>query len=234
MKKILLSLFGVLLVAAGAIWLIKWAAGSRVSLDLVGYRRWPHGAMLRLSNHGKTPVHFLSAQNYTPAGAPVLRLEKSSEGWTNRSLPIRRVAVRPPAVRNVSPGFLPPGVRLSVKRPPPIAQPTDRFFIADPNAPPKPGDRVEALIDHELLPGRSVDFFVRLQPGAPPIRVGTFYYLRRGPFMEKLQPAVQQFRKWFGIKPGPTRLHEVWHSEPLRHPDAPEPVPANRGSLVKP
>jgi hypothetical protein len=90
MKKLISTVVGFALVwAACALTISLVSARSKVSLKLVEYRSWPHGAALRLANHTRTSIRYLAEPDNTPAGKPVLCQEKTSTGWTNRSAVVK-------------------------------------------------------------------------------------------------------------------------------------------------
>jgi hypothetical protein len=49
----------------------------------------------------------------------------------------------------------------------------EAFDLLNLAAPPKPGDPLESLLTRDLKPDQTVEFFVRIEPGAAPKRVGT-------------------------------------------------------------
>src|SRR5712671_3923192 len=152
MNKTIAILSGLVLVlAAGVLAFLVLSARPGVSMSLVKYQRWPHGAMLRLTNGTQTTIRYLAEPNDTPAGNPVLCLQKTSGGWTNTSLTVKSAIAFDPR----------------------IGKTTEVFLFIDPAALPKPGDRMEVVLSRDLKPGQSVEFFVRLEPDAFPKRVGT-------------------------------------------------------------
>jgi hypothetical protein len=75
----------VAVVVLTAVLVIAFFPGQqRVSLTLLHYQRWPHGATLKLSNDTKKTITYLTQQG----GSPTLFMKKTAGGWTNTSLPI--------------------------------------------------------------------------------------------------------------------------------------------------
>jgi hypothetical protein len=192
MKQLIPTMVGLVIVwVACALTIALVSARSKVSLTMVEYRRWPHGAVLRLANDTRTSIRYLAERNNTPAGGPVLCQEKTSTGWTNRSNTVKASTV-----------FY-GGTKKS----------TEAFTLVDPAY--KAGDRMEILLNRELRPGQNVVFFVRLEPGASPKRIGTVWYVPRSEFMRKVQAWLSPIKQWCGIKPTPPGQLEVWCPESL-------------------
>jgi hypothetical protein len=153
MKKPIPILVGlVFALAVGALVVSLVSARPRVSMTLVEYKRWPHGAMLRLTNGTQTTIRYLAERNGTPAGSPILCVQKTSNGWTTVSVAVRTAGT-----------FQDPITGKSM----------EAFYLLNLAAPPKPGDPLESLVTRDLKPDQTVEFFVRIEPGAAPKRVGT-------------------------------------------------------------
>jgi hypothetical protein len=172
----------------------------QISLTLLEYRKWPHGAMLLLSNGTPSTIRYLSEPGDTPAGNLVLWVQKTSDRWTNSSLVVKSIAGMNPATR----------------------KPIEFFYLANPNVLPKAGDRVDVLRTQDLAPGQSVEFFVRLEPGGMPRKVGTVCYLPQSAFEKKLRPWLDRVRQWFRMKASPPGQREVWCPTPLSMPEEPK------------
>jgi len=190
-KPLLLVLVAALIAAVCAVCMLS--AQLSVSMSLIEYRRWPHGAKLRLTNGSQRPIGYLAEEDGTPAGSPILSLQKNSAGWTRSSLTLRSVTCM-----NVSTG-----------------KATELFFLMDPANPPKTGQVLAALWDRELKPGRSVDFFIPLDPGTPPKRIGTVYRAAQSKLAAKLQSCLVRVKQWFRIKTTSPGQVEVWCPESL-------------------
>src|SRR5579859_1811204 len=141
-----------------------------ISLTLLEYKRWPHGAMLLLSNATPTTIRYLSQPGDTPAGKLFLCLQKTPDGWTNAS----------------------PTVRSGTGNDPRTRKTVEFFYVANPAALPKPGDRIDVLQSRELGPGQSAEFFVRLEPGEMPRKLGTVCYLPQNGLQKKLRPWLER------------------------------------------
>jgi len=172
-----------------------------ISLTLLEYKRWPHGAMLLLSNGTPSTIRYLSESGDTPAGNLVLCLQKTSERWTSSSRVIRSTT------------SIDPRTRKSV----------DFFYMVNPAAQPKPGDRLDILQSKELRPGERVRFFARLEPGELR-KVGTVCYLPLSPLEEKLRPWLQRLQQWCRMKTSVPGQKEVWCPTLLTMPPEPDPV----------
>ncbi len=193
MKKQILTIVGLVLVwAACTLTISLVSARSKVSLTMVEYRSWPHGAVLRIANDSRAIIRYLAEPNNTPAGGPVLCQEKTSTGWTNRSTTVKALTVFNPGTKKF----------------------TEAFTLVDPGY--KAGDRMESLLNRELRPGQNVVFFVRLEPGASPKRIGTVWYVPQSEFLRKVQTWLSPIRQWCGIKPTPPDQLEVWCPESLQ------------------
>jgi len=181
------------------------ARPGRVSMTLVEYTRWPHGAKLRLTDGTQKTIRYVAERNGTPAGCPILCLQKTSNGWTSASATLRTLSVVNPITRI----------------------PTEEFFLFDPAAPPKPGDRVASLLTRNLIPGQSVEFWFRLEPGASPKRVGTVCCVPPSELRRKLQPWLDRIEQWCRIKPTPAGQVRVWCPNSLCLPSLQPPATGN-------
>ena len=193
MKKLIPISFGLLLASGGFALAISLLSGRQVvSLTLLEYRRWPSGAMLRLTNGTQTSISYLAERNGTPAGYPVLSLNKTSSGWTNTS----------PAIKTES--FLDPRSRKFIQ-----------FYKADYGASSQSANHVYNLLSRDLKPGQSVDFFVWLEPGALPRRVGTICCVPQSKLAEKMHSWLVRAGRWLGITTAAPGQMEVWCPKPL-------------------
>jgi hypothetical protein len=181
------------------------ARPGRVSMTLVEYTRWPHGAKLRLTDGTQKIIRYVAERNGTPAGCPILCLQKTSNGWTSASATLRTLSVVNPITRIT----------------------TEEFFLFDPAAPPKPGDRVASLLTRNLIPGQSVEFWFRLEPGASPKRVGTVCCVPPSELRRKLQPWLDRIEQWCRIKPTPAGQVRVWCPNSLCLPSLQPPATGN-------
>jgi hypothetical protein len=181
------------------------ARPGRVSMTLVEYTRWPHGAKLRLTDGTQKTIRYVAERNGTPAGCPILCLQKTSNGWTSASATLRTLSVVNPITRIT----------------------TEEFFLFDPAAPPKPGDRVASLLTRNLIPGQSVEFWFRLEPGASPKRVGTVCCVPPSELRRKLQPWLDRIEQWCRIKPTPAGQVRVWCPNSLCLPSLQPPATGN-------
>lgn len=174
-----------------------------ISLSLVEYRRWPDGAMVRLSNNTGTTIHYLSERNETPRGNPVLCLEKTPGGWTN-----------------VSPTVLQGTMMFQGANQPP----KPAHFEATGPSVPISGARLDLLLEDALGPGKSVEFFVRLEPGTSPKKIGAICILPQSALAAKLQPWRARIQRWLGMKVSLPGEKDVWCPTPLyppsKQPDA--------------
>ncbi len=169
-------------------------------MTLVEHRKWPHGAILRLSNNTARTVRYVAEPNETPMGAPVLRIEKTSAGWSSGSVTIDAARVwtgRIPGTNEV-------------------------LFIKPPL--PNPGGRLVTLLTRELRSGESVDFFVYLQPRAPPVKCGTICLLSQSKLAQRLEPWISRVKQWCRVKKKLPGQIEVWCQEPLAVSESGEPL----------
>jgi hypothetical protein len=183
-----------LALAIGALVISQLSARPGVSMTLLEYRRWPHGAMLRLTNGTDRTIRYLAEHDGLPMGCPLLCVQKTSNGWSTASVTVRR----------------------SIFRDPITARTNEFLSLFDPAAPPKPGERIYSLLTRELKPGRSADFFVRVEPGAAPKRIGTVCIVPQSKLTAEFQPWLSRIRQWCRMKtttvPGQV---EVWCPESL-------------------
>jgi hypothetical protein len=143
--------------AAGVLVVTLVRARPTVSLPLLEYKRWPHGAMLRLTNGTQTSIWYQAEPN---DGVPVL-LMRGPDGKVRR----------------------------------------DRGIVTLP----------------ELKPGKAVDFFVHVEPDAPPTRVGILYERTPTPGLVSFSTWelwLLRAKSWCGFKIVPKGQKEVW-SRPL-------------------
>jgi hypothetical protein len=186
--------------AAFALLFVLVPPQPRISLTFGEYQRWPHGATLLLSNGTQNTIRYVSQANETPAGDPVLCLQKTPTGWTNSS----------PAIRSVT------GINPTTRKT------TELLYLANPAALPKPGDFLSVLQPRELAPGRSVVFFVRMEPGGLPRKVGTVCYVPQSPLEKKLRPWLERLQQWCKMKASPPGQREIWCPTELSMPAEPD------------
>ena len=220
MKKHLPILVGVALtLGAGVIAVTLLGTGRRLSMTVVEYKRWPHGAMVRLANHGRTTVRYLAEQNGLPMGSPVYVLQKTPEGWPapSRALEYMRLVT---AQRIPGSTTYPVG---SVARVMATAGHSNEIFFLRSNAM-QPGDRLTSLLVRELKPGQTVEFFIGLEPDAALLRVGTICLLPQGQLERKLEPWLTRIKKWCHMKPIVPGQIEVWCPDSLGVSASGEPV----------
>lgn len=198
-KPLLLGLVTALVAAVCAVCMLS--AHASVSMSLIEYRRWPHGAKLRLTNGSQRPIRYLAEEDGTPAGSPILSLRKNSAGWTRSSLTLQSMTCMNPSAGKA----------------------TELFFLMDPANPPKTGQVLGALWDRELKPGQHVDFFVRLDPDTPPRRIGTVYRVGQSKLAANLQSCLVRVKRWCRIKTTLPGQVEVWCPESLALSMAPQP-----------
>src|SRR4051812_41723572 len=78
MRKRGFILFGIVAAAiVGAIVFSFIRSRVCVAMTLVSYQRWPHGAMIRLTNGSRTTITYFAEPNGTPAGGPLLCLQST-------------------------------------------------------------------------------------------------------------------------------------------------------------
>ncbi len=162
-------------------------------MTLVSYQRWPHGAMIRLTNGSRATITYLTERNGTPAGGPLLCQQSTPTGWTNES----------PVLESVSAFDARTG------------KASQMYILWDSAAPPPAGASLDVPQSHDLKPGQSAEFFVWLEPDALPKRVGTVYLVPQGRLAQKLQLWLDSMRPRLHFKarrPG----EEVWCPELLR------------------
>jgi len=201
-RQILLILTVVGAVFALALLLARFANQNRISLAVVEHRKWPHGAMLRLRNNTSKTIRYVAERNDTPMGAPIFKVEKTSNGWADPSVTIDSVR----AWNGSSPGS------------------NDVLFIKP--ITPTPGQRLTTLITRELRPGESVDFFVFLEPRAPPARYGTIclYPQSTSKTARQLQAWLSRVKQWCRMKNKLPGQIEVWCQQPLAVSESGEPL----------
>jgi hypothetical protein len=194
MRKRGFILFGIVAAGiAGAIIFSLFGSRERVAMTLVSYQRWPHGAMIRLTNGSRTTITYLAEPNGTPAGGPLLCLQSTPMGWTNESAVLGSVSAFDALTGKSSPIYV--------------------FSYSA--APPPGGASLYGPQLRNLKPGQSAEFFVSLEPDALPKRVGTIYFVAQGRLAEKLQPWLDSMRQRLHFKARPLGK-EVWCAELLR------------------
>jgi hypothetical protein len=205
MRKAVTILIASVLVLAGSILgILLLTARPRVSTTLVEYKRWPHGAIVRLTNGTGTSIPYVSEPDDTPAGSPVLCLQKTPNGWTNTS----------PAVKSE---------RSTDSR---TGKLIDVFLLSNISIA-RPGGGTPVLLPHFLEPGKSVEFFVRLEPDALPKRVGTVCIVPPTKFTATVQPWLARVKKLLRLKSNPLGHEEVWCATPLSISLSPQPTSRN-------
>ena len=165
--------------------------GPGVSMTLLEYRRWPQGVMLRLKNDTQTTIRYLAERDATPMGSPILCAKKTSNGWSNTGATVSTVWLVDPVTKKMDQGL----------------------FLT--RGPPKAGDHFESLQVRDLRPGQSVDFFVWVEPGASPERIGTICLVPQSEFARKLQPWLLRIKKWCRMQMRLPGQVEVWCPDSL-------------------
>jgi len=168
-----------------------------VSMTLVEYKKWPHGAMVRLTNSTETTIRYLAEYNEL-----FLRVQKASNGWTTASTALRSAM------------FLDPRTGK-----------TNEYFF--PDVTPRPGEGVATVSARELKPGRSAEFWVWLEPGATPIRVGTICFVPQSQLTKTLHPWLDRIKRWCRLKTTLPGQMEVWCPTPLYMPSSAPPATGN-------
>ncbi len=89
-KRAFIGIAIVVVVLIGVLAIILAPARESISLTLLQYHRWPHGATLKLTNNSRKNIAYLTDFGcYTPgAYTPILFCRKTENGWTNTSPPI--------------------------------------------------------------------------------------------------------------------------------------------------
>lgn len=191
MKKLSVMLIALLvLLGGGALAILVNIPAPSVSFKFLNYTRWPGGAMLRLTNGTPSTITYLTEPNGILPGGPILRLITTSNGWIDASAKIEL------------------GVTFMGTN----GKPNVNLDLRFPSTPPKPGESFATPRLKVLKPGTSVDFFIGLEPGASPVRIGTVCLVPRTRFGKVLQPFVARLRQLCGMKtawPGPSVI-EVW------------------------
>jgi hypothetical protein len=184
---------GVLLI--GVIALAFVPVREPVSLTLVRYQRWPHGATLKLSNDTTKTISYLTEQGgYTPT----LFRQKTGNGWT----------ASPPLMSQLS--------VLSYIQNGAFVSDTNLFILVGvPGNSPNAG-RSHVFQAHELKPGRSAELYVSLEPDAPPIGVGTVCIIPQGKFAQQFGQWMAHIKRWCHLKSNLPGQFELWCDEPLQ------------------
>lgn len=187
------------LLATGTLTALLVSARPQVRLTFGGYQRWPHGALLHLTNGTRLSIRYLAKPDLTPAGSPLLSALQTSDGWSK------------------TPGTL----RLTPILNPNTGGATNLVCLVKPTTLAKTGTQLEPVSNRVLKPGQSVAFFVRLEPGAAPRRVGTICLFPQGKLLQKLQPWVSRLKERLGLSATPPGQLEVWCAEALYLPPPP-------------
>jgi hypothetical protein len=182
-----------LALALGALTIWRLSATPGVSMSLVEYKRWPHGAMVRLTNASETAVRYFAQHDETPAGGPILCLRKTPTGWTNASGTLKTIM----------------GMDIKTKKI------IELFYLTDHMSSPGYGTRLDVPWSRELKPGKSVEFFIRLEPGESPRRMGTVCHRPPSKLASKLHPWIFGAKKWLGFKTAVPGQFEVWCPQEL-------------------
>ena len=197
MKRVPIAVGLVLAFVVGAFAIALLSARPGVSLTLVEYKKWPHGAMVRLTNRTQTTIRYLAEHNDL-----FLRVQKTSNGWTTASTALS-----------------------SVMFPDPRTGKTNEYFFPDVTR--RLGEGVASVSARELKPGRSAEFWVWLEPGASPIRVGTICFVPQNQLMKTLRPSLDRIKRWCRIKTTLPGQMEVWCPTPLYMPSSARPANTN-------
>lgn len=182
----------VLALAASTFLVLRLCLRPGVSMSLLEYRRWPHGAVLRLKNDTRVTIRYLAEENGLPFGNPLLRVTNTTNHWSGSRSNLRSSPLLDPRTRKVT---------------------REVFFLAPDT--PRAGDRIESLLDRELKPGHNVDFFVRVEPGASPQRIGTICLAPQSELAKKLQPWLSRIKHWCGMQITVPGQFEVWCPQPI-------------------
>src|SRR5262245_36041001 len=91
-KHWILSISGILAVC-GIVALFLLNPAARVSMTLLRYQRWPHGAVVRLTNGTERAIYYLAEADGTARGCPMLHEDKTPDGWTESSSNVSQFAV---------------------------------------------------------------------------------------------------------------------------------------------
>jgi hypothetical protein len=181
---------GVLLIGVLAIFLVP--AREPVSLALVQYHRWPHGATLKLTNNSSKNIAYLA-----DAGAPLLFCQKTEKGWSNTSPNISQLRLA---------SYIQNGV---------VVIDTNLYFIGVLGNSTNAGF-TQPLRARELKPGRSTELYLILEPDGPPIRAGTVCIIPRGKLVQQFGQWMVHIKRWFHLKSNLSGQIEVWCNEPLQ------------------
>jgi hypothetical protein len=162
---------------------------ERVSLTLLHYRRWPHGATLKLSNDTSKTITYFTDQG----GGVILFLSKTESGWTNTSLSLTEV-------------------RLSALD----GKLRQVYSLRSPSSPKKEGDPLEIARSRELKPGQSAEVYVELEADGLPVRAGVVCCVPRGPVAQRLGKWIGRVKQWCHLKYKEPGVIEVWCPESLQ------------------
>jgi hypothetical protein len=191
----------VAVVVLTAVLVIAFVPGrERVSLTLSHYRRWPHGATLKLSNNTRRTITYVTYQS----GFASLSQQKTPDGWTNTSIPMSSVYDFPQ--------------RTTL----PIEPKTYAFVY--PASPVTKDYRVELARSRELKSGQSAEVYVELEPDGLPVRAGVVCRVPQGSVAQQIGKWVGWLKQWCHLKSRPPGEIEVWCSEPLQVSAKPERV----------
>src|SRR5882724_10536147 len=102
MKRVSIVVAVVIAFAFSALVIALLSARPGVSMTLVEYKRWPHGAMVRLTNSTQTTIRYLMEYNDL-----FLRVQKTSNGWTTASTVLGTVTITNPGTGKTNDYFFP-------------------------------------------------------------------------------------------------------------------------------
>jgi hypothetical protein len=175
-------------VLIGVLVIVFVSERERVSLTLLHYRRWPHGATLKLSNDSRRTITYLTDQG----GGITLFLQKTPDGWTNAPIPITSTMGWD--------NFDGQSTTIShyVFTIPAMSGPTD------------------FLRSRELKPGQSAEVYAGLEPDGLPVRAGVVCCVPQGAVAQRLGQWIGRVKQWRHVKSTPPGQIEVWCSEPLQ------------------
>jgi len=110
-KKRLDPIVGLVLVLAACALAIGLVFGRpNVSLALVEYKRWPHGAILRLTNGTKSTIRYLADDNDTSARSFAFSKHRAvgtvQHGWDYCDLPTRQTDEKVATLRRLHQAIL--------------------------------------------------------------------------------------------------------------------------------
>ncbi len=195
MKKSFVLIGAVCMLLIVGLVILMFAPHHGVTMELVKYTRWPSGAMIRLKNESRSTIRYLAERDGTPMGSPLYHIKKGEK-------------------TNPAPG----SVRTTTIVNPRTGKPTEVVFFFNSLPVQDPGNQVPSSMVCDLLPGRSVEFFIRIEPGELPQQIGTIYFFRQVKVPKQIQALLVSVKRFFGIRYDSPGQAEVWCREPLSVP----------------